>query len=281
MEKIKNKLLLVAILGSVNFHFATGIFLWYQAEFKPEKEPELLVVEMLDAPMVAKAIPPPAVAPPPPPPRKTLKIEQIVDEAPTAYNDELDPETTQLGAHNHKVDAESIARKIEAIKTAEKPKLKSKKELEEEEMASLPTLGTEDDSEPSSQSDDHLGDKQKKLETLLNTKEFAHFSYYKEIKSQLTRYWAIKIKEKMLPIMKLDRGPATANAQITRLFIILDKNGTLVGVQVLNESGIKDLDDTAISAFKEAAPFPSPPPGILGTDGFVKIRWDFVVETGG
>ena len=49
-------------------------------------------------------------------------------------------------------------------------------------------------------------------------------------------------------------------------------------VQVLNDSGIRDLDDAAVEAFKEAAPFPNPPEGIVESDGTIKIRWDFILE---
>ena len=32
-------------------------------------------------------------------------------------------------------------------------------------------------------------------------------------------------------------------------------------------------------AFQAAAPFPNPPKGMLDDDGFVRIRWDFVLTT--
>jgi len=48
---------------------------------------------------------------------------------------------------------------------------------------------------------------------------------------------------------------------------------------VIGDSGIQDLDDAAIEAFKAAAPFPNPPKGVVENDGTVQIRWDFVLET--
>ncbi|HPI41531.1 MAG TPA: TonB family protein [Pseudobdellovibrionaceae bacterium] len=53
----------------------------------------------------------------------------------------------------------------------------------------------------------------------------------------------------------------------------------MVKVQVIGDSGIQDLDDAAIEAFKAAAPFPNPPKGVVENDGTVQIRWDFVLET--
>ncbi|MDX9731530.1 MAG: TonB family protein, partial [Bdellovibrionales bacterium] len=66
--------------------------------------------------------------------------------------------------------------------------------------------------------------------------------------------------------------------QITSVIIILDEKGTLFRVQVVGASGIVDLDDAAVEAFRAAAPFPNPPKGIVEEDGTLKIRWDFVLE---
>jgi protein TonB len=39
-----------------------------------------------------------------------------------------------------------------------------------------------------------------------------------------------------------------------------------------------DLDSAAVEAFRQAAPFPNPPKGMVEADGTIKIRWDFVLE---
>jgi protein TonB len=76
------------------------------------------------------------------------------------------------------------------------------------------------------------------------------------------------------------RSPASVESdRITKLMIVLNSAGTLVKVQVLRDSGVSDLDDAAIEAFRAAAPFPNPPKGIIESDGTVKIRWDFVIES--
>jgi protein TonB len=49
-------------------------------------------------------------------------------------------------------------------------------------------------------------------------------------------------------------------------------------VQVVGESGVKDLDDAAVEAFRAAEPFPNPPKGIVDADGTIKINWDFILE---
>jgi TonB family protein len=63
------------------------------------------------------------------------------------------------------------------------------------------------------------------------------------------------------------------------VIIHLNDQGVLIRVQVVGQSGVSDLDDAAVEAFKAAAPFPNPPKGIVDGDGTIKIRWDFVLES--
>jgi protein TonB len=117
------------------------------------------------------------------------------------------------------------------------------------------------------------------LITKLNTKEYKYYGYYHRIKLQLNQWWQPKVREKVTKMVNQGRTIASEENKTTRLVIILNNAGTLVKVQVLAESGVRDLDDAAIEAFRSAAPFPNPPKGLIETDGTVKIRWDFVVES--
>ncbi len=131
-----------------------------------------------------------------------------------------------------------------------------------------------------SQTNDYLKDVDVGLETVLNTREFKYYSYYNRIRKQLAQHWEGRVREKLSKLFREGRAPAATNKdRITKLMIVLNDEGTLVRVQVLSDSGVRDLDDAAIEAFRAAAPFPNPPKGIVEGDGTVKIRWDFVLET--
>lgn len=117
------------------------------------------------------------------------------------------------------------------------------------------------------------------LITKLNTKEYKYYGYYHRIKNQLNQWWQPKVREKVTKMVNQGRTMASEENKTTRLIIVLNDVGNLIKVQVLAESGVRDLDDAAIEAFRSAAPFPNPPKGIIESDGTVKIRWDFVVET--
>ncbi len=131
-----------------------------------------------------------------------------------------------------------------------------------------------------SKTSDYLKDVDPGIETHLNAREFKYYSYYNRIRRQLSQYWEPKVREKMIKMFRTGRAPAsTGQDRITKLMIVLNNQGRLMKVQLLGDSGVSDLDDAAIEAFRAAAPFPNPPKGIVEDDGTVKIRWDFILET--
>lgn len=131
-----------------------------------------------------------------------------------------------------------------------------------------------------SRTNDYLKDIDPGIETHLNAREFKYYSYYNRIRKQLSQYWEPKVREKMMKMFRTGRAPAsTGQDRITKLMIVLNNQGRLMKVQLLSDSGVSDLDDAAIEAFRAAAPFPNPPKGIVEDDGTVKIRWDFILET--
>ena len=126
--------------------------------------------------------------------------------------------------------------------------------------------------------DDYLKDVKTGAQTLLSTREFVYFTYYNRIKNQLQQYWEPKIKDKVTQLFRQGRQIASNQDRLTKVRITLDRKGTLVGVAVLGESGVRELDDAAIEAFRAAAPFPNPPAGIVEGDGTIKIDWSFILE---
>ncbi|MEK7355788.1 MAG: TonB family protein, partial [Bdellovibrionota bacterium] len=129
-----------------------------------------------------------------------------------------------------------------------------------------------------SATDDHLDNVKTGMQTMLTTREFVYYSYYNRIKDKLRQYWQPKIKEKVERIFRQGRTIASTGNKITKIIIVLDEKGVLQKVQVIGPSGVTDLDDAAVEAFRAAAPFPNPPSGIVDSDGFIKIRWDFILE---
>ena len=136
---------------------------------------------------------------------------------------------------------------------------------------------TDNPGDPSA-TDDHLKDVKSGLQTLLSTREFVYYAYYARIKEALRQHWEPTVREKVKIVYRSGRTIASAKDRVTQVMVTLDKNGALVRIEVLGKSGVEDLDSAAVEAFRDAAPFPNPPKGMVEPDGTVKIRWDFVLE---
>lgn len=147
-----------------------------------------------------------------------------------------------------------------------------------EQMASNQPSNSTGAGDPS-RTQDYLKSTELGVETVLNTKEFKYYTYFNRIRRQLSQHWEPKVRDKLTKMFRQGRSIASDQDRITKLLIVLNPSGLLVKVQVVSDSGVRDLDDAAIEAFKSAAPFPNPPQGIVDPDGTVKIRWDFILES--
>ncbi len=129
-----------------------------------------------------------------------------------------------------------------------------------------------------SASRDYLKDKEKGLQTLLNTREFAFYTYYQRIRNKIQFLWEPAIEQKVRHLFRQGRRIASTQNHITKVMIVLNHQGQLEKVQVLEKSSWRDLDSAAVEAFRAAEPFPNPPKGIVEKDGKIRIRWDFILE---
>ncbi len=225
-------------------------------------------------------------------------LQQIVQQDEKSVN-EVAPENSKfLSAKNQKINRETQAKKSGEFNNQVGQKTKPIAETQNTKIKKLPSMqdlspdsdwfvekDVERQEQPKvqagngpAQSNDYLKEVKSGAQTLLNAREFVYYSYYNRIRNQLQQYWEPSIKVKFLKLMKSGRNIASSGDKLTKVLITLNTAGTLVKVQVLEESGVRDLDDAAVEAFQQAAPFPNPPKGIVEQDGTIKIRWDFVVE---
>lgn len=126
---------------------------------------------------------------------------------------------------------------------------------------------------------DYLKDVSDGDRTLLNTREFIYFGYYHRIRQRLEQSWNTKLRTVLMSYVNSGRRLATDKNYVTRLVVVLDRNGKIIAVKILEESGARDLDDAAVEAFNRAGPFPNPPKGLIEKDGLIKIRWDFILQS--
>lgn len=235
---------------------------------------------------------------------------QLVEQDEKAVNDEVPDEARFMGRHNQRVVKETKAQlsgdyrntgglgpdteQKQAQKAAsEKPQSPLQQNKSDSGLPSLAALSPtmdisrqRDDNEVVEQSsqglasstNDYLKDVKPSIETMLNTREFVYYTYYQRIRSQLRQYWEPSIRAKVKKIFAQGRSIASTSDHITKVIIVLNADGNLIKVQVVENSGVYDLDEAAVEAFKAAEPFPNPPKGMMESDGTIKIRWDFILE---
>ncbi len=284
--------------------FLIHVFLFGGISFfpVPESRPRLVDIDYVSPPVLDRIK------------SETLSAEEnlkrIVDQADKSFNNEESKNAKYLSKNTQRVEKETVAKNRgefrnsaqqeqqtqqqrpqrpqqqknqmeKAVKQAFDPLAETKKSFKNK---MVDTVSGETPSNPSasgspSQTQDYLKNTDIGVETILNTKEFKYYTYFNRIRRQLSHYWEPKVREKLTKMFRQGRNIASNQDRITKLLIILDPVGLLVNVQVLSDSGVKDLDEAAIEAFRSAAPFPNPPQGIVEEDGTVKIRWDFILES--
>lgn len=243
----------------------------------------------------------------------TKALSQLIEQDEKRLNDEDPDKEAYLGRHTQRVVKETKAARHGDFKnsagqgmpnqavqkqtpTEQKEQQKKLSKAKYADGGSLPTLG---DFKPTfkqtiqrqyddipvgqggeaSATNDHLKKVETGIETMLNSREFVYYTYYQRIRSQLRQYWEPSIRAKVNKIFAQGRSIASTKDHVTRVVIVLNNAGTLVKVQVVGESGVTDLDDAAVEAFRAAEPFPNPPKGMIEADGNIRIQWDFILES--
>lgn len=128
----------------------------------------------------------------------------------------------------------------------------------------------------SAATDDHLEGVDEAEQTILSTREFQYYAYYNRIKDLLRQHWKPKVHRELTKLM--GKGRRLSSQELTtKVLVVLNNQGKIHKISKLGSSGIGELDGAAVLAFNQAAPFPNPPKGMIEPDGFVRVRWDFIL----
>ncbi len=228
---------------------------------------------------------------------------QIVEQDERQLNDELDTSSRFLSRYNQKVVKQTVAATRDEFRNldretrgvAEKKvtqgidfkaispsfdikKVVEKRQLEEAEFEAKRPDADRKPAVKGSASLDYIKEVDAGLETLLSTQEFKFYNYYARVRSQLNQHWSDDIKSRINKLYKTGRWIASNEDRVTKLLVTLNQSGHLVKVQIIGDSGLRDLDEAAVEAFKKAAPFLNPPKDMVDSEGTIKLRWDFVLE---
>lgn len=240
-----------------------------------------------------------------------------IAETEDAHNREVDPNAKFLGEHNQVAKKEMKAKRVDDFRQKQGSGAKNKeqsedagatpngenvKETAEAEIAddgmggeqakqgkkfgvkrnwktlSLRDLGVGGDGGAEAATDDILKGVREGEGTVLSTREFRFYSYYHRLKELLRQYWKPNVERQITRIWSKGKN-INSDEMITRLLVLLDETGKIQKISKVSGSGFMELDEAAVQAFEKAGPFPNPPKGMIDADGFVRIRWDFILQT--
>jgi TonB family protein len=108
-------------------------------------------------------------------------------------------------------------------------------------------------------------------QTALNAAASPFADYLAKMHRSIHREFAMRF----LPSLPVVGGAFADPNLVTRLEIIVNRDGSLHQLGVVRTSGFTAFDYGAWNAVTRAAPFPEPPKRILSGDGRVYMRWDF------
>ena len=126
---------------------------------------------------------------------------------------------------------------------------------------------------------DHLQDIEEGDETALNAKRWVFATFFNRVKEKVRDHWK--------PAQEYQRRDPTGKIygsedRYTLLRVSLKADGSLADVSVAHTCGLDFLDDTAVTAFKEAQPFINPPRRLLEAEnGMVTFGFGFFFEVSG
>jgi hypothetical protein len=126
---------------------------------------------------------------------------------------------------------------------------------------------------------DHLADIDEGNETALNAKRWVYATFFNRVKEKVRDHWK--------PAEEYQRRDPTgriygAEDRYTLLNVTLKADGSLANVAIAHTCGLDFLDDTAVTAFREAQPFINPPRRLVEAgNGQVTFGFGFFFEVSG
>jgi hypothetical protein len=124
---------------------------------------------------------------------------------------------------------------------------------------------------------DFLPDIKPGEETALNTAEFVFYSFYKRVEEAVVPYWNNYVNSYLNEHPNIKKN-LNKKDYITEVEAVIKKNGRFHKMIILKSSGVLGLDDAPGLAFSDASPFENPPERLFDNDGFIRMKWRFIVS---
>lgn len=124
---------------------------------------------------------------------------------------------------------------------------------------------------------DRLDDVANGDETALSSKRWIYAGFFNRLKRQVAQNWD--------PATVWRRRDPTGSVygsrtRVTEVQVSLSRVGEIERIVVTAPSGVSELDEEAIRAFRAAGPFPNPPDGLVQRNNLITFAFSFSFEIG-
>jgi TonB family protein len=122
---------------------------------------------------------------------------------------------------------------------------------------------------------DRLDDVQSGDETALSSKRWVYANFFNRVKRQVAQNW-----EPIGVWRRLDPTGAVygRKTRVTDVRVSLSPRGEVAKIVVTSPSGVVELDEEAVRAFRAAGPFPNPPDGLVQKDNLITFNFGFAIH---
>jgi len=124
---------------------------------------------------------------------------------------------------------------------------------------------------------DHLEEVSSGDETALNAKRWVHATFFNRLKRQVAQNWDPATVWRRRDPSGQVYGFKT---RVTEVRVALTTTGALAKIVVTQPCGVSELDDEAVHAFNQAAPFVNPPKELANAEGLITFAFSFYFEVG-
>ncbi len=114
--------------------------------------------------------------------------------------------------------------------------------------------------------------------TALNTDQFVYYTYYERLGRKLKPRWIQRVRSWISRRSLRDVSAARQKTRYTGIEVLLSKEGYVKKIILTKSSGLKNLDQVAIEAFKASSPILNPPKGLVQDDGLIHIHYGFNID---
>jgi TonB C terminal len=120
------------------------------------------------------------------------------------------------------------------------------------------------------------GDVQEGNDTMLNTDAVSYASFFNRIAEMIYDPWVRFAREAVSD--PLVQKQLRASDYVTKLLIVLDKEGRVNAIQLVQSCGLEALDEAPKKAFWSVSPFRNPPRQLYKNDDYVRLPYEFHFE---